>query len=226
MCGRFIVSYTYDELVDFLHKNYQIEGLDLDYNPSYNIAPGQPLLTVIKVKDKYKVGYINWGLIPPYAKDESYKYKMINARSETVNERVSFKDAFLSRRCIILSNGYYEWKNKVPYLFEREDKKMFGFAGLWSVNKIIYDRPIYSTTIVTKEADDLMSDIHLRMPVILDIEASLEWLRDSLQAEDLFSLIEESNHFGFHKYEVSSFVNNAKNNTIKCIEPVSTLLDL
>lgn len=226
MCGRFIVSYTYEELVQFLHKNYQIEGLNLDYNPRYNVAPGQQLLTIIKSNDQYKVGYINWGLIPPFVKDEKSKYKMINARSETVHEKVSYKDSFRMKRCIIVSNGYYEWNGKTPYVFEKEDRSMFLFAGLWSVNKIIYDTPIYSTTIVTKEADEFMSEIHTRMPVILSIEDSIQWLDHTTTESDLFQLIEQSSHTGFHKYEVSQHVNLVKNDDLRCIEPVSTLLDL
>lgn len=223
MCGRFIVSYTYEELLKFLHNSYQIEELDLDYNPRYNVAPGQPLLTVIKVKDHYKVGYIDWGLIPAFAKDESIRYKMINARSETVDVKVSYKDSFASKRCLILANGYYEWKNKRPYVFEKFDKSMFGFAGIWSVNKIVHDKPIYSSSILTKEADELMSDIHTRMPVVFDLEESLKWLDDSTTKDELFELIEKSDHSGYTKYEVSNYVNNAKNEGIQCVIPVEKL---
>lgn len=223
MCGRFIVSYTYEELLKFLHNSYQIEELDLDYAPRYNIAPGQPLLTVIKSKDQYKVGYIDWGLIPAFAKDETTKYKMINARSETIDVRVSYKDSFASKRCLILTNGYYEWNNKRPYVFEKIDKSMFGFAGIWSVNKIIHNRPIYTTSILTKEADELMEDIHSRMPVVFDLEEAIKWLDDKTSKEDLFTLIETSVHKDFTRYEVSNYVNNVRNEGIGCVTPVEKL---
>lgn len=223
MCGRFIVSYTYDELLGFLSSSYEINGFDLDYTENYNVTPGQPVLSVIKTKKDYKVGYIDWGFIPSFATDIKSSFKMSNARSETVKEKSSFKNSFKNKRCLIIVNGYYEWERKAvkqPYVIKREDNKIFAFAGLWEVNRKIGNNPIYSTTILTKESDEFLNDIHHRMPVILSYEDSLVWLDEESSIDDLDRVIGNSSHEGFHKYKVSNYVNKSSNNGPECIEPL------
>lgn len=224
MCGRFLVSYTYKELLSFLQTSFEIEELDIEYKKNYNITPGQPVISVLKTNTKFKVGYINWGFIPSFSSDPKIAYKMINARSESIDSKMSFKDSFEDRRNIILVNGYYEWesteKGKQPYVIQRNDEKLFAFAGLWTINRNITSKPIYSTTILTKEADDLLSSTHDRMPVILSYEDSIKWLDKNSTKEELFEIIERSNHNEFRKFKVSDYVNTSTNNDAKCIEPI------
>lgn len=223
MCGRFIVSYTYDELLGFLQSNYDISGFDLDYSENYNISPGQPILSVIKTTTEYKVGYIDWGFIPPFAKDKKSSFKMSNARSETIKEKNSFKESFKKRRSLILASGYYEWERKEikqPYVIKKTSNDLFAFAAIWTVNKLVNEKPVYTTAMLTKESDDLLSDIHNRMPVILSYEDSLVWLNDNSTDEQLNEIVSRSSHNGFHKFKVSNFVNKSSNNGLQCIEPI------
>ncbi len=224
MCGRFIVSYTYEELLSFLQTSFEIQELDFEYEKNFNVTPGQPVLSILKTNTRFKVGYINWGFIPSFSSDPKIAYKMINARSESIDSTMSFKESFEDRRCLILVNGYYEWEStetgKQPYVVKRNDDKIFAFAGLWTINRNITSKPIYSTTILTKEADDLLSDTHERMPVVLTYEDSIKWLDTNSTKEDLFKIIDRSNHNDFHKYKVSDYVNTSTNNDEKCIEPI------
>lgn len=222
MCGRFIVSYTYEELLTFLENDYDITDVKLDYSERYNISPGQRVLSVIKSKDRYKVGYLHWGFIPSFSESKRIGYKMINARSETLKDKPAFRESLRHKRCLILSNGFYEWTgdgdNKTPYLFQREDKKMFVYAGLWSVNKTIEDKPIYSTTIVTKASNVIMGGLHKRMPVMFTNEEALRWLNYDLEISELELLIYENSPANYKHYPVSSYVNNSKHEGVKCIE--------
>ncbi len=223
MCGRFIVSYTYDQLVEFLNDSYQITELDIDYNERYNIAPGQKVLSVIKQKEQFKAGYLDWGFVPPFAKDLSYRYKMINARSETVHELVSFKESLKNKRCLILANGFYEWRRegnkKTPYFFQLKEDKMFAFAGLWTMNDKVSDGKLFTTTIITTTANLLMSEVHHRMPVILELEDAKKWLDQSTSDEELLGLLKEYDSNYMKKIQVSDYVNKSTNEGKRCIEP-------
>lgn len=222
MCGRFVVSYTYDELIKFLENSYQIEDFHFEYEKRYNISPGQMVLSVIKSNDKYKVGYLEWGFLPPFSSDRKYQYKMINAKSETIEEKVSFKDSFLHKRCLILANGFYEWKKegtqKIPYFIQMKDKHMFAFAGLWTMNEKVENKKLFTTTIITTEANDMMKEIHDRMPVILQLKDAIKWLDSKTTVEETRKLLQKYDSSLMMKYVVSDYVNKSTNEGIKCIE--------
>lgn len=224
MCGRFIVSFTAEELLEFLNSSYQIEELNLEYSPRFNVSPGQKVLSVIKSKDRYKVGYLDWGFIPSFSTDKKLAFKMINARSETLTEKVSFKESLRRRRCLILANGFYEWKRvgnqKIPYLIKLNNDKLFAFAGLWSMNDKVENNKVYTTTIITTKANEIMSDIHNRMPVILDVEESLKWLDYDSSIDELLLLLEQYDTNKMIKYQVSDYVNNSRNEGEECIKEV------
>ena len=226
MCGRFVVSYTYDELMHFLGETFQIFDLDLDINlPRYNIAPGQKVLAVLSDGEQYRAGTLKWGLVPHWAKDESIGFRMINARSETIDTKASFKEPLRSKRCVILADGFYEWKRegdkKRPMYIHLEGKKMFLFAGLWSTYRREDGSKLHTTTIITTEANELMSDLHDRMPVILTLDQAKEWLNPATtNTLRLKQLLWQYPSDKMAYYEVSPIVNSWKNDTPACVEPV------
>lgn len=224
MCGRFVVSYTYDQLVAFLGNAFDI--FDLDENvaiPNYNVAPGQQVISVISDGTNYRVGTLKWGLVPSFSKDEKSGYKMINARRETIHIKPSFKQSFFQKRCVILANGFYEWKrkdgSKKPHYITLNDQEMFLMAGLWSGYQKEDGSMLYTTTIITTEANEKMSDLHDRMPVILDLDAARVWLNPKERnIEILDSLLTQYPNELIDYYEVSNLVNNVRNNDVECIQ--------
>lgn len=224
MCGRFIVSYTYDELEMFLQNHYSIfDFRDDTYEPRYNVAPGQGILSIIQEDEKYRVVDLKWGFVPFFAKDEKMGYSMINARSETVHEKNAYKSSFKNKRCVILSDGFYEWKKegkvKKPMLFQMKDKKLYAYAGLYSTYKREDGTTLYSTTILTTKANGILEDIHDRMPVILDDEDAKNWLNPNIKDEELLcSLLTQYDAEKMSRKQVSSYVNKVGNEGSKCIE--------
>jgi putative SOS response-associated peptidase YedK len=161
-------------------------GESLEVRQRYNIAPGDDVVTVTTSKEGEPRGeLLRWGLVPFWAKDPKVGYKMINARAETVADKPAFRDALKTRRCLIVADGFYEWRanparpsgRKQPFHITRADGAPFAFAGLWASWHGDGDEALRSCTIITTEANDLLRDIHDRMPVILpDQDAEEAWL--------------------------------------------------
>ena len=130
MCGRYILMFDNDEL----EEEFGIQPTAMDWPPNENVSPGEGV-PVITDATKRELKIMRWGLVPGWAKDPTIGYKLINARAETVAEKPSFRNSFTHRRCLILSNGFYEWldtgSRKQPYKFTLKDQKLFAFAGLW-----------------------------------------------------------------------------------------------
>jgi putative SOS response-associated peptidase YedK len=167
----------------------------------------------------------HWGLIPFWAKDPKIGYKLINARSETVLEKPSFRDAFKSRRCLIPADGFYEWKrsgnDKRPFSFGMKDDSVFAFAGLWEHWKAPDGKVIESCTILTTTPNQLLKDIHDRMPVILPRQHYAAWLDSSLaQPDALLDLLVPFDARQMKRCEVSAIVNNATNENPECAQPL------
>jgi putative SOS response-associated peptidase YedK len=165
-----------------------------------------------------------WGLVPFWAKDPSIGNKMINARSETVDAKPSFKNAFKKRRCLIPADGFYEWKgpkgSKQPVFITLPDGEPFGFAGLWEIwdDKGKAEEPLYTCTIITTEAGSVMKDIHHRMPVILKPEAFEEWIKAGPPLETLKKIISTHTHKDLVFRPVSKAVNSVQNNSADLIK--------
>ena len=221
MCGR----YTLRTPVDVLAEGFEIEEYPSSNTPNYNVAPTQEIAAVVEEDDKRKLEMFHWGLIPSWAKDPAIGNKMINARAETVSEKPSFRSAFKRRRCLILADGFYEWQKtddgKQPYHIKMEDDSPFAFAGLWEVwDK--YGEEIRSGTIITTGANDLMSEIHHRMPVILHPEDYGIWLDpDFDEKEPLTSLLKPYPAHAMKAYPVSRRVNKPSNNEPSVLEPAA-----
>ena len=177
MCGRYNLLATPEQLIETFHLHRLLR-----YEPNYNICPGQKILTIVQLDDgSYKAVYLYWGLIPHWAKDNKISQHLINARAETVAEKPAFKSAYQQRRCLIPATGFYEWQKleqgKQAFCISRDNQQLFAFAGLWEYWEQD-TKTIYSCTIITKAANELMKPIHQRMPVI-NIENFDGWRQGS-----------------------------------------------
>jgi putative SOS response-associated peptidase YedK len=153
-----------------------------DFKPNFNVAPGQPIAAVRDPQTK-KVELFKWGLVPAWAKDPLIGHKLINARSETIAEKPSFKQAFLRRRCLIPADGFYEWKtegsHKQPYLFKMSGGKPFTFAGIWELWRDRAGVEMTTCAIITTTPNSIIANYHDRMPVILDEKVRWHWLEET-----------------------------------------------
>ncbi|MGP4071723.1 SOS response-associated peptidase [Piscibacillus sp. B03] len=216
MCGRFTFVANPDEVAE----EYELHQPP-NFSIRYNVAPSQDVLTIIHDGEQNRAGNMKWGLVPFWAKDQKIGHKMINARAETADEKPSFKRLMERRRCLILADSFYEWKKteqgKQPMRIKVSDRNLFAFAGLWDRWKRD-EQELVTCTILTKEADDFMNDIHHRMPVILPKDHENEWLDFNLKdatemKEFVLSLPTES----LEAYPVSQHVNNPRNDDEHCI---------
>jgi putative SOS response-associated peptidase YedK len=218
MCGR----YTLKTDLDSLAERFAFRAADLSYAPRYNIAPTQQVLTL---EGENRAGFLRWGLIPSWAKEASIGDRMINARAETVAEKPSFRRALQKRRCLVLADGFYEWKKegekKIPMYIVLKSREPFGFAGLWEMWKAPSGETIRSCTIITTTPNALMEPIHNRMPVILLREAESLWLDQTIEGpEALTQLLAPYPDKAMAAYAVSPLVNSPKNDTPACITPL------
>lgn len=190
MCGRFTLTLNMEKIA----QAFGVEPT-LDSSPRYNIAPTQEVMTVLHEKEAQPahLEWLRWGLIPGWAKEESIGSRMINARAETLAEKPSFKRLLHSRRCLIVADGFYEWKKaakgKTPMYITMKDHEPFGFAGLWDLWKAPDGRQLRTCTIITTEPNSLMAEIHNRMPVILAREARDLWLDPEMKDEQALTSI-------------------------------------
>lgn len=218
MCGRFTLSQPAAIASTFALDNVP------ELEPRYNIAPTQLVATVLQTENNStrQLQMLRWGLIPSWAKDPAIGAKMINARSETVAEKPSFRSAFRNRRCLVLADGFYEWQRqegkKQPFYFRLQDKQPFGFAGLWEHWQSPAGEEIETCTILTTAANELMHSIHDRMPVILAPKDYDIWLDPTVKKpEQLQPLLHPYSSEAMTSYPVSTLVNKPTNNTPECI---------
>ncbi len=220
MCGKYTLAAEVNDLVE----QFQIDEYPSDLASSYNIAPTQEVAAVLVEDEKRRLKMLRWGLIPSWADDPSIGNKMINARAETVSEKPSFRTPFKNRRCLIPTDGFYEWQRtsdgKQPYYIHMKDGSPFAFAGLWETWRD--GEEIRSCTIITTEANDLVGEIHNRMPVILPPEDYELWLDPEFEEKEaLTSVLRPYPSGGMEAYPVSRRVNSPSNNTPDCIESVA-----
>lgn len=226
MCGRFTVSVSKEELKDYLKEEYQIEEFVGDIElPRYNVAPGQKVISVINDGTQHRAGLLQWGFVPFFAKDESIGSKMINAKAETLNEKPSFKPSLTHKRCVVLADSFYEWKEedsrKQPMRILLKDQKLFPMAGLWSTYTREDGTKLYTCSIITTSANSFMTPIHNRMPVILNHETRAIWLdTNNKNINHLMSILTPYDANQMFAYPVSNMVNNPKNDSISCITKV------
>jgi len=220
MCGRFSRKATLQAIVD----EFEIDEVNGAIEPSYNIAPGQEIAVILK-DDSRKLGLLKWGLIPGWAKDPRIGNRMINARAETLAEKPSFKHPVRRKRCLIVADGFFEWKKegkqKIPMYIFLKDQKPFVFAGLWDTWTSPEGKKVSTCTIITTEPNKFMEKIHNRMPVILPKEHIDLWLDREVQDEQqVLPLLKSYPEKEMDAYEVSRMVNSPKNNTPEVIRKV------
>jgi putative SOS response-associated peptidase YedK len=222
MCGRYRRTTQEEELA----RRYNIPiPTQTDLPISWNIAPSQKVLVVRYNSEtgRRSLDALRWGLIPSWAKDEKIGYKTINARMETVDTTPSFRGAFRKRRCLIPADGFYEWRKiggrKAPFSIAMKDDRPFVFAGLWEGWKPPgSDEWLRTCTIITTEANELLAQIHNRMPVILPEELHAAWLGESSVA-DPKTLLQPFPASEMKMLEISPRVNSPKNNDPDIIRP-------
>ncbi len=225
MCGR----YSLTQGVEVLQLRFAFMEEDFDLKPRYNIAPSQNAPVVMVEDEGRRLRMMRWGLVPSWAKEASIGNKMINARSETLAEKPSFKKSLKQRRCLVLADGFYEWQapkegkgRKTPMRILLKSREPFAFAGLWDLWKDPDGDELLSFTIITTQANDLIKGIHERMPVILAPEEEEIWLNaGSDQTDRLLSLLDPYPAKAMDVYEVSTAVNSPSNDRPECIEAVA-----
>jgi len=220
MCGRFTLTLNVEQLTLALG----LSGVPQDWAPRYNIAPSQDVLVVrdaaVRLAERMR-----WGLIPSWAQDISIGNRLINARAETVGQKPAFRSALASRRCLILADGFYEWQRSdgkrgqaIPYLFRLRNGQPFAFAGLWETWRSSAGEVLLTCTIITCPANDLVAQVHGRMPVILDRETCWSWLEPAPWAH-LQSWLRPYPADKMEAIQVGSVVNNPSIDDPLCVVP-------
>ena len=228
MCGRYTQRHSWSEL----HALMTLTGAPRNLRPRYNIAPSQEVAAVRTCDGGRSLSMLRWGLIPGWARDPGIAYKLINARSETVSEKPSFRSAYRRRRCLIPADGFYEWtrrgKTKQPWLIGMKDGGVFAFAGLWErwtvpqgaalAGPLAELRPgeaIETCTVLTTGANAVVAPVHHRMPVILPPDAFDCWLDGKEVPLGPYPVEEMTIH------PVSTLVNKPANDDPRCVERVA-----
>lgn len=213
MCGR----YTLRTKLNLLLSQFAAELADgTEWESRYNIPPTASVPAVRLAEGGRQLALFKWGLIPSWAKDAKIAYSTINARSDTVATKPAFRSAFKKRRCLVLADGYVEWekdgKEKLPWLYEVDGGKPFAFDGLWEWwGGPDGKEPVESCTILTTDANELASEIHNRMPVILDADDYDDWLA----GEEIPLVPFDSERMTARP--ISTTINNVKNQGPQCV---------
>ena len=226
MCGRFTLRTPAAQMLEIFNL-VEMPALA----PRYNIAPTQLVICIRSVAEDPKsreAVQMNWGLVPFWAKDIAIGNQMINARAETVAEKPAFRAAFAKRRCLIPADGFLEWQKlstgkKQPWLMEMAEQQPFAMAGLWEYWTPKGDssaKPVVSCSIITTSANEDMSVLHDRMPVILPIEAWATWLSPTANATQCTALLKSLENGLLTKTCVSTKVNRPFPDNAECLQPV------
>lgn len=206
MCGRFSLRTPKEVLINHFDIT---QGFSI--KPRYNIAPGEPLPIL---KQLGTVDFARWGFIPPFKQQMDGEKGFINIRAETIDEKISFRQAFIAQRCLILADGYYEWKLigriKQPFYIHLKNNQPFAIAGIWAND---------TCGIITQAASTQILRLHARMPVILPVEAYSQWLDKKTPPAALKEWL-ASRDILFEIYPVTPQMNNAKFETPLCIQPL------
>ena len=204
MCGRYVITYPVTKTNKIVKTAIQVENTE-----NYNAHPYQKLPVIKKYKNGNTLESLKWGLLPDWMKKKDFK-PLINARIETIDEKISFKKLIKLYRCVVVADGFYEWKrektNKIPYYFLREDKKIMYIAGIYENNEFC---------LITEQASENVNDIHHRQPVILNETDVNRYLNLELDGS---SFLKECKKTKLEFYQISKDVNKPTNNSISLIQ--------
>ncbi|MGG4104473.1 SOS response-associated peptidase [Paenibacillus lautus] len=233
MCGRFTLTVTWEELM----TRYLIdpESVSPFHIPRYNIAPTQMVTAIINDGSTNRIGQLQWGLVPSWAKDASAGAKMINARSETLEDKPAYRMPFYRKRCLIPADGFYEWQKngngKQPFRISLKNGEIFSMAGLYDTWITPSGDKLSTCTVITTEPNQLMASIHNRMPVILRPADEALWLERQMSShtnEGSLSLLQSLKELlrpypaeDMQAIPVSTTVNSVKNDTEDCIRSIT-----
>jgi putative SOS response-associated peptidase YedK len=217
MCGRFTLHHEQDEVVE----RFGVASVEFALRPRYNIAPSQAVAVVVGQDERRLAGF-KWGLVPFWAKESAIGNKLINAKAETLAEKPSFKYALSKRRCLIPSDGFYEWKKSgkgpsQPLYLRRRDRGLFAFAGLWEEWQQEDGSPLHTCTIITVEPNQMMRTIHHRMAAILQPEEEAVWLDAKTPEPRLLELLRPYPGDDLEAIPVSRQVNSPATDDPSCI---------
>jgi putative SOS response-associated peptidase YedK len=230
MCGRFVGTYRVADLLAEIGDAVEEAGLVLRLPDTeefllhnFNVAPTSPIPVLVVRDGALEVEIMQWGLVPSWSSDPRVGSKMINARAETLTEKVSFKNLVRSNRCIIPMSGFYEWhregeRPKVPFYVTREDDGLMWAAGLWTTSAVVDNG--YTCAMVTRESGADLSAIHHRTPAHFSSELACEWAMSSMEVGELCNVSLQP-PLSFH--EVSTDVNSVRNNRASLIEEMTNL---
>lgn len=221
MCGRFKLEANEEAVAGYFKV-----PCPHPLTPRFNIAPTQdvPIVRQIPESTAIEIQFLRWGLVPSWAKDLSIGARMINARAETVAEKPAFRQVLQRRRCLVPTDGFYEWRKdgprKQPYLIRLSEGGLFVFAGLWETWRSPEDNIVETFTILTTAANALVAQVHDRMPVILDRDGQSGWLTPGVvKVDELLPLLVPFPADEMVAYPVSTLVNNPAVDDARCAVP-------
>lgn len=230
MCGRYTILKSADAVAERFDAG-PLLPMDL---PHYNVAPTNVVPVVTNEMGARILQPMQWGLVPPWARDLAIASKLINARADTLAEKPAFKAALVRKRCLIPADGFFEWRKepdgRQPYLFRLRSQEMFAFAGLWEEWPSPDGSSLRSCTIITVEPNDLVAGFHTRMPAILPRADEAAWLapregRNSAVSADVVQYLRPYPSDSMEAIRVSRYVNSVKSTGPGCVAPeLGTLL--
>lgn len=221
MCGRFTRSSPPQAIAEELGVELAPE---LAAGPRFNVCPSESVLVVARGAAVPTMGWMRWGLVPWFARDPKSGPRSINARAETLATNRTFRESFQRRRCLIVADGFYEWRRigseRQPYFIRLRSRRPFAFAGVWDRWKPPEGESLLSCAIVTCAPNALVAPIHDRMPVIVPAAARAVWLGAEAPTETLGAVLEPYPEAEMEAYPVSKLVNAVRNDDAECIRPI------
>jgi putative SOS response-associated peptidase YedK len=226
MCGR----YTDTRRDKAFLARFGVQA-DFIFTPRYNIAPTQEASIIVQEENgSFNLRQARWGLVPSWAKDAKIASNLVNARSETIATKPAFRTAYRKRRCLVLADGFYEWRKipggKEPTHIRMHEGKPFAFGGLWESWRTPDGLALETFCLITLPPNDLCARIHNRMPLIVPEPNAAEWLDGKSSGESISELLKPYPSAEMECYPVSALVNSARNETAECVRPLARQLEI
>ncbi len=221
MCGRFEIHST----IEIIAKLFAIDPITFDIRPSYNVAPSQSVVAVISDGKKNRLISCRWGFVPQWSRELKTGFTMINAKAETVADSKAYKSAFRDHRCLVVADGFFEWKKqdrkKLPVYIHLRSGKPMALAGLYNLWTSPEGEEVFTCTIIVTDANEVLAPVNERMPVIIPEEKFALWLDPAVHEKELLlPLLKACAADELEMYPVTSKVNSARYDNPENIMPV------